>query len=335
MHHNTSLCLPTYANHHIIIIIVNHVQLSDAVQQRKLFSTTAHRALTNNNAIDCNQCTAFNCYNETYTTNDDDISDLITNLANCLPTNQYWNNEQLYISAMCTPYGDGVELAVFLDNECTVYTNKATFANVYQNYIQENGLDDLSSYVEMFVKSGLEQDMSCEDVEYVTPEEAAAADYNDDDDANNNNNGQVNEYCQQIFNQGAVEFNQCYSNNNDDESSFGNRYNPNDDEYSWYTYDMTYDQAKDLQDVCTVVYKMEGEYYYSYDAEKSGTWYSRDKSGSIKSKQAGYAMVEFSPMAIALLVLLGVGIVGVSAFYSCRKSKARRIEPLYQGGAMI
>jgi hypothetical protein len=236
---------------------------------------------------------------------------------------------------MCTPYGDGVELAVFLDNECTVYTNKATFANVYQNYIQENGLDDLSSYVEMFVKSGLEQDMSCEDVEYVTPEEAAAADYNDDDDANNNNNGQVNEYCQQIFNQGAVEFNQCYSNNNDDESSFGNRYNPNDDEYSWYTYDMTYDQAKDLQDVCTVVYKMEGEYYYSYDAEKSGTWYSRDKSGSIKSKQAGYAMVEFSPMAIALLVLLGVGIVGVSAFYSCRKSKARRIEPLYQGGAMI
>jgi hypothetical protein len=45
--------------------------------------------------------------------------------------------------------------------------------------------------------------------------------------------------------------------------------------------------------------------------------------------------VEFSPVAIVCLVLLGVGIVGVAALVSYRKSRARRMEPLYQGGAMI
>lgn len=220
---------------------------------------------------------------------------------------------------MCSPYGDGVELAVFLDNECTVYTNKANFADVYANYIAKNGLNDFSGDVEVYIKSAFEEELPCKEMEYANPDEVG------DDD----NYGDANEYCQQIFAKGAIDFNQCYSQN----YNFGSN-NQEDDEYSWYTYDMTYDEANDLDDVCTVVYQMSGEYTYSYDEEKSGTWYNRDKSGSIKPAKSSNGL-GFSPLTITLFVLLGVAIFGVAALLSYRKSRARRMEPLYQGGAMI
>ena len=218
---------------------------------------------------------------------------------------------------MCSPYGDGVELAVFLDNACTVYTTKAKFQTVYTKYIKENGFDNLSSYIEPYIKSAFEEVMPCEDVKYENPEEAT-------DDAEY---GDINQYCQQIIANGALDFNQCYS----EDYNFGSN-NNQDDEYGWYTYDMKYDEANYLEDVCAVVYQMSGEYTYSYDEEQSGTWYERDGSGSIKSETTS---LEFSPVAIGLLVLLGVSIVAVSAFWKYNKRKAKRMEPLYQGGAMI
>ncbi|KAL3799824.1 hypothetical protein HJC23_010474 [Cyclotella cryptica] len=280
-------------------------------------------------SVDCDQCAAYNCYN---TTNDDaqqsqedfdsNVADMIGDLVGCLASGQYWNEEQLYLSAICSPYGDGVELAVFLDDECTVYTNKATFQGVYQQYIYENNVEDLSGYAEKYIKSAFEEAMPCKELDFADPDEAS------DDDADY---GNANDFCQQIFDEGALDFNQCYNEN----YQFGSNYNE-DDQYSWYTYDMTYDEAKNIDDVCSVVYQMSGEYSYSYDVEKSGTWYDRDESGKITSKKSSRNQnLEFSSTAITLLVLLGVGIVGISACFSYRRSKARRMEPLYQGGAMI
>jgi len=278
--------------------------------------------------IKCDQCTAYDCFhdeanNDTHDDNEQqdlssvDLTDLIESLASCLPTGQYWNNEQLYINAMCSPYGDGVELAVFLDNKCTVYTNQAKFQSVYANYVYENGLDNLLSYVEPYIKSAFEEVMTCEDVEYKIAEEAT-------DDAEN---GYVNEYCQQIISNGALDFNQCYS----EDYNFGSK-NNQDEEYEWYSYDMTYDEANYLEDVCIVVYHMSGEYTYSYDEEGSGTWYERDTSGSIKPEKT---RLEFSSVAIGLLFFVGAGIVALSAFCKYKKRKVKRMEPLYQGGAMI
>lgn len=280
-------------------------------------------------AIDCDQCAAYNCFHAT----DDDaqqsqedldnnVADMIEDLVGCLASGQYWNKEQLYLSAMCSPYGDGVELAVFLDNECTVYTNMATFQSIFQNYLYENNAEDLSGYAETYIKTAFQEAMPCKELDFADPDEVS------DDDADY---GDANEFCQQIFDDGALDFNQCYNGS----YQFGSNYN-DDDEFSWYTYDMTYDEAKNSDDVCSVVYQMSGEYSYSYDVEKSGTWYDRDESGNIKSKKSTRNQsLEFSPTAITLLVLLGVGIVGIAACVSYRRSRARRVEPLYQGGAMI
>ena len=271
--------------------------------------------------IDCEQCAAYDCYNMADDDVDADASDFIGNLANCMATGQYWNGERLYLSAMCSPYGDGVELAVFLDDECTVYTSKAAFQDVYQQYIYANGADDLSSYAETYIKSAFEDEMPCKEMEFANPYEAT------DDDAA----GEVSDYCAQIFDEGALDFNQCYNDN----YNFGSNYN-DDDELSWYTYDMTYREANDIEDVCSVVYKMSGEYSYSYNIQKSGTWYDRDASGAKKSsKSASRKSLEFSRTAIALLVLLGVGIAGTASLFSYKRRRARRMEPLYQGGAMM
>ena len=273
--------------------------------------------------IDCDQCTLFSCYDndddaQSLESIDDGVTSLIDDLANCMPSGQYWNDEQLYIGVMCSSYGDGVELAVFLDNECTVYTSIAKLRNVYQNYIHENNWQDLSSHAEMYIKNAFEIDMPCQQVGNVDQVQT-------NDDANT---GNVSEFCQQIFAEGAVDFGQCYSH----KYTNGSLNNSGYDEFSWYTYDMTYNEANDLHDVCTVVYEMSGEYSYSYNEKRSGTWYKRDKSGFIKNFSNG---LSFSPLITTLFVLLGAGTIGGSTFIAYRKRKTRRMEPLYRGGAMI
>mmetsp|Transcript_12669 Transcript_12669/g.27538 ORF Transcript_12669/g.27538 Transcript_12669/m.27538 type:complete len:503 (+) Transcript_12669:218-1726(+) len=293
-----------------------------------LSSQSARR--TRSNLVDCDQCTTYNCYSQTddFATQqqlDNDVSDWIAQLAACQNTGRQWNDMDLYVGAMCSPYGDGVELAVFVDQDCTAYTNQFTYKDVMDVY-NDNG-DDLASLAASYIDSAFTETIPCRALEFDDPNDAGNYNYDyDDDDANAQEVG-LNDYCQQMLNGDAVDYSNCNKNYNNN----GN--NNQDDEYSWYSYDMTYEQANDLDTVCSTVKTLDGEFSYSYDEENSGTWYTRDRKSSSSSHVSGGANMAWVS-ALVILCLAAVVGAAVVAFRHKRKMERRRT-PLYAGGALI
>jgi len=163
-------------------------------------------------AIDCAQCSTYECFvneddvDESIQSReelDDSVSEWIGELAACKATGVQSNaGMDLYMSAMCTPYGDGVELAVFLDDACTLYTAKESIYDVWDpNNDNINGINYLT-YAEEFIKSAFSEVTPCLQLEYVDPNDAA-----DEEDAGEEY--QMNDYCKAVLEGGAVEFSNC------------------------------------------------------------------------------------------------------------------------------
>ncbi|KAL9188684.1 hypothetical protein ACHAXT_007062 [Thalassiosira profunda] len=310
--------------------------------------------------IDCKQCKKYGCVNN----NDDGqqqqggegengVVEMINDLANCLNTGLNWNDDQLYVGFMCSPDdGDGVELAVFLDNECTVYTNTKAFEDIPSWYIYRD--EDLFTEAATFIKTAFSETTPCLYEEFGNP----AYQSDDDDDANQNYgddgyqanyqaNYETNEYCQNIFEEGVVDFGSCGQDDDQNQNNNNENGQGDDDSYSWYTFDMDYNDSENLDQVCSVLQQLEGEYEYQYDVENSGTWNgksgwgrssksgNKSKWGFISDKGAGFSK---SGMMILLYVVLGVAVVvgvlfGVGVYE--RRKRDRMDEPVYSGGRLV
>ena len=121
---------------------------------------------------------------------------------------------------------------------------------------------------------------------------------------------------------------------------------------------MNYDNARDLNQVCYAIQAMEGEYYYQYDEDISGTWnddysgYSsrnrkKSKGGGGQGKNSGTwnfltdsnGGFAKSGLAITLYVMLGVSAIVLMLFvigYMERKKREReRMDPYYTGGRLV
>lgn len=296
---------------------------------------TTNRKLADKEYIDCNQCAAYECYVDEEDLDDqvqrqdeldESISEWIADLAECTETGSVWNNLDVYIGAMCSSYGDGVELGVFVNDECTMYTTQESFNNVYSNYQQYNedneyGIDYLQ-YAEGYIKNAFGAVMPCLQKEYADP--------NEEEDEDNGNNDEeeeyeVNDYCQQIMEGDVANFNNCAVDEdaNDEED--------NDDQYNWYNYDLK--EADDIDEVCVTLNNMAGEYSYVFDEVATGTWYGRNKEGQIVNDE-GSEGFNLSPGVIAVIVGVCVVVVGGAALLLKPKNKRDSNEAVYQGGTM-
>lgn len=294
--------------------------------------------------IDCEQCEAYGCLNN----GDDDgqqqdeddggeVAELIEDISQCLNTGLSWNDDDLYIGFMCSPYdGDGVELAIFLDNECTVYTSIKSFSDIPSWYIYND--EEVFTEAETYIKNAFTETTPCLYEQFGDPNYQN----NDDAYAANDDGYQVNDYCSGIFQEGALAFNSCAAQNDDQ-----NNGNQNDDDaYNFYEYDMNYDDVRDLDEVCTVLQQMEGEYYYHYDEENSGTWNEHSGGGSNDKESTGkWGFLggngqrkdgfRTSATAIFLYVLLAVSMV-ISVLFVVgvheKKKRDQSTAPVYRGG---
>ena len=64
---------------------------------------------------------------------------------------------------MCSPYGDTIELAVFVDDACTLYTSQKTFADAYNPYNDNEDGTNFVNYAEDYIKNAFSQVTSCLD----------------------------------------------------------------------------------------------------------------------------------------------------------------------------
>ena len=133
---------------------------------------------------------------------DESVSQWIVELAACKYTGKVWNGIDLFMSAMCSPYGDGVELAVYLDDACTVYTASESVYNFLGG--KNNGEDGINylTYAEEFIKSAFSEVTSCLLQEYVDPNDAA-----DEEDAEQEY--PMNDYCTAVLEADVADFNNC------------------------------------------------------------------------------------------------------------------------------
>lgn len=288
------------------------------------------RKLADKNYIDCDKCSAYECFEDEDEMDDgqqrrdeldEEVSEWIAGLAECQETGTQWGDLDLYVGAMCSPHGDGVELAVFANDECTWYTNQKSFQSEYNPYNDDNGNNvNYLMYAEDFIKSAFSDVTPCAQTEYDDPDE-------DDDNANDDEEEQneASEYCQAIMEEEVVSFSNCAADEDAEEEEADDALA----NYGWFTYDMK--DADDINEVCVALNAMESaDYSHVYDEESSGTWYKRNKKGSIVYANEKEGL---SGGAIGMIVLVALGVIGAAGFVMM-KSKKQAVETDYQGGEM-
>jgi len=298
---------------------------------KKLSRAAVERMLAQDKEyIDCNQCQASECYVDEDDQDDqvqrrdeldEAVSEWIGGISECQETGVQWGDLDLYVGAMCSPYGDGVELAVFANDECTWYTNQKAFSDVYNYANDENNEYNVNylTYAESFIKSAFSEVMPCLEKEYDDPDE-------DDDNAQDEDEEvRAHEYCQGVMEEEVVSFANCQADDDEEEEEDDeNAYN-----YDWFTYDMK--EADEVNKVCVALNAMEhDDYSHVYDEESSGTWYKRNKKGAIITGEEKEGM---SGGAIFAIVLVVLGVVGAVGFFAM-KAKKGKVETDYQGGEM-
>lgn len=247
----------------------------------------------------------------------------------CVATGQYWNNMALYSSFMCNQEGDGVEIALFLDDNCQLYTASNSYSSIYPD-------DQYVSNSQNVVTYPFTNDIDCAaDPEWRSPEEEANAEEEQAQEENGEAD-EANEYCQGLLNDGNVlALDNCYANGNEDNQNNNNNQDNGDyyDYFSQWSYNLNgREEINNPAAVCTALKNMQGEYVsfkttkktynvYKKDSEHSGQNYNYKKTNA-KSGLSGGAI---AGIVIAALVALGVGLV-VTRMY--KKKKDAKREPL-------
>ena len=290
-------------------------------------------------AIDCDQCKAYECFQDQADEGEDQaneenmdeqVSEWIKKMSECEASGSQWNGIDLYYGAICSPYGDGVELAIFLDEDCSIYSSESSFSKVYNPYYNGEEINYLT-YAENFIKSAFSDTMSCLEPEYEEPLQNGAVEEEEDLEGS-----AVNEYCQQIIGDNAMNFNECDAA----EAEEAEEEAAQDEEFAWYEYDLTADDAENLEQVCSKIKEKDGEYFYAYDHQKSGTWYKRNKNGEIVNEaetQPWNTINEMTGLSAAAIggIVAGVVVALMACICLCRRRKSSDTKAVYQGGSML
>merc|ERR1711935_228826 len=153
---------------------------------------------------------------------------------------------------MCSPYGDGVELAVFANEDCTWYTNQASFQDVYSPYDDEDNQYSINylTYAENFIKAAFSEVTPCLQKEYADPDEEEEEDGDEEEEQQYT----ATEYCQGVMEEDAVSWSNCEADEEEDGEDDQNVYY-----YDWFTYDMK--EADEINKVCVTLNALDSADY--------------------------------------------------------------------------
>ena len=204
-----------------------------------------------------------------------------------------------------------------------------SFQSVYNPYDDEDNNYNINylTYAENFIKAAFSDVTPCLQTEYADPDEEEE----ENDDAENEDEEEeqyeVNQYCQGIMEENVISFNNCEAEEEEADDEADDDVAAN---YDWFTYDVK--DADDVNEVCAALNAVDSaDYSHVYDEVASGTWYRRNKKGTIvfTSQKEG-----LSGGAITSIVVVVLGALGAAGFFFMKTKKDKEVEAEYQGGEM-
>ena len=286
------------------------------------------RRLKQVNYIDCDLCQEYECfeveqedgYEEEEQIDYDAAMQWIEGLAECYQTEYQMNNANLYAGFLCNSYGTGIEIGVFLDNDCTLYTTKESFKNIMSD-------DDANYYSKAseLIQHMFTTDISCaqDNTEYTNPYDNEGA---DEDDADEEEEGEVGEWCQNLFEDDTQSLYNC--NVEEEEEEDQNNDEDNWANVAWYSWDVSGDDAEDAAKVCQIIQQFDGEYsgHNVYDQKNSGTLFDYSKK-----RDTGRKNVSNGGLAVIIIVLI-IAVAGGAAWaFGGSKKTDKKRTPLING----
>jgi hypothetical protein len=286
--------------------------------------------------VDCDTCQANGCYNNQNNNGNNNqnnaadgqsMDELVAawaeSMTECSQTDQYWGNYNLYAGFICNAQGTGVEIGVFLDNECEVYTMTKSYKTVVANTDNYNYLMNSQQVVTYpFLNT-----IDCAAVEFKSPENQNNDDANNDRKGDEDNDG-IMDVCEELFNdQGALSINDCNNNGqNDGEEAAADQ--ANDDaavDTSFYQWTLSQNNADNAEAVCYIIKSFEGEYSKAHvyndsemEGQGSGKVYNYNQ-GSQDSHKGG----KIFGIVLLIVVVVAGAVLAVQAINKKRKNEKK------------
>jgi len=250
----------------------------------------------------------------------DDATEWLNGFAECSETTSYLDNYLLYAGLMCNADGDGIEIGLFVDDQCLLYTPTVAYKDVMLTSDQA-----YYSMISDVVEFTFTNDFECYNPEFqytnkvdYSYEQQQAAQNGENQNQNQNNDAneeaaEAAEWCQNLVGGGqAYDMYDCGGYENNGNADYG------DDDYAtyntWYNYELYQQQAEDLQEVCAIVNNYDGEFHTIYNNKNPGLFnYKKGKNSS--SGAAG-----LSGGAIAAIVVVVLAVAGGAAAMMMKKS---------------
>ncbi len=264
--------------------------------------------------IDCSRCKAYGCY--TGYSNVDYSLNWIQTMTQCQQSQNptYYNGLEVTTGFMCNQDGTGVEVAAFLDQDCTLYTNQVAYGNMMSE-------EDYVYYINsrQHIEYMFTTDFSCYDptVVYINPADEASGNYNFDTSQQQYGDDAVPAaatWCQLVFqaNIDVVDLDTCGGADATYDASNGG-----------------YTQASSLAEgdvqngyaVCAALVGHGGEGDHVYDKKNSGSMY---KYNGNKQNSANWGKQRRRSRALTAFLIIGaMGTAVAGAAYYIKKKKQK------------
>ena len=222
--------------------------------------------------IDCNQCSTYGCYSGAYANVDYSLQ-WIQSKTQCTRSNNpvYYNGLEITTGFMCNQAGDGVEIAAFVDQDCTLYTNQVAYGNLLTGSEYKYWYNS-KTHIEFMFNVGY----SCYDptITYINPTDEAAGTYGDNYQANTGEyySPQTAEYCSNVFQGSNMDIVQVGTCSASDSSSSGNTEEVAEEDFQ-QVYTLAEGDVYNGNAVCAALTGMGGSGEHLYDKSASGAMY--------------------------------------------------------------
>lgn len=226
--------------------------------------------------IDCQMCADYECLdfhtssNGGYYDEDgeyvyaelDDAMEWLNGFSECAETSAYMDDYQIYSGLMCNSAGTGVEIGLFMDEDCTLYTPKLAFKDIMQtsDQIYYSMISDVVEFT--FTNKGIEcynpEVTWYNEVDYYYEQMEKAQngeDEEEEDEEEDEEEPEAAEWCADLVGDDAgVNLYDCGidADEEQDEDDEEEEQDENAVYYDWYTYELSDEQMDEISSVCAV-----------------------------------------------------------------------------------